>query len=44
MAALLPPMPYDWYKNIDANDMKALIIYLRSLKPLPLGGQAASAK
>jgi mono/diheme cytochrome c family protein len=35
---LRPPMAYGWYKNISAPDMKALIAYLRSLKPLPLGG------
>jgi len=41
---LKPPMAYGWYKNIDEHDMQALIGYLRSLKPLPLGGQAAAAK
>lgn len=35
---LKPPMAYDWYKNINNDDMKALTTYLRSLKPLPLGG------
>jgi len=35
---LKPPMAYDWYKNINDADMKALIAYLRSLKPLPFGG------
>ena len=35
---LKPPMAYPWYKNINDADMKALIAYLRSLKPLPLGG------
>ena len=35
---LKPPMAYDWYKNINSDDMKALTTYLRSLKPLPLGG------
>ena len=35
---LKPPMAYDWYKNISAGDMKALVAYLRSLRPLPLGG------
>lgn len=38
-----PPMAFDWYKNIDAADMKALIAYLRSLKPLPFGGRPAAA-
>lgn len=41
---LRPPMAFGWYKNINDGDMKALIAYLRSLKPLPLGGQAAAAK
>jgi mono/diheme cytochrome c family protein len=35
---LKPPMAYAWYKNINDADMKALIAYLRSLKPRPLGG------
>lgn len=35
---LKPPMAYDWYKNISEPDMKALIAYLRSLKPAPFGG------
>jgi len=30
-------MAFDWYKNIDAQDMSALIAYLRSLKPQPTG-------
>lgn len=34
---LKPPMAFGWYKNINEADMKALIAYLRSLKPLPLG-------
>jgi mono/diheme cytochrome c family protein len=41
---LKPPMAFGWYKNINDGDMKALIAYLRSLKPLPLGGPAAAAK
>jgi mono/diheme cytochrome c family protein len=40
---LKPPMAFGWYKNINDGDMKALISYLRSLKPLPLAGQAAAA-
>ena len=35
---LKPPMAYDWYKNISDADMKALIAYLRALKPIPFGG------
>src|SRR3954469_11487316 len=38
---LKPPMAYGWYKNIKDEDMKPLLAYLRSLKPLPLGGNAA---
>lgn len=41
---LRPPMAYDWYKNISDADMKAIVAYLRSLKPLPMGGAAAPAK
>ena len=37
-------MAFGWYRNIDDADMKALIAYLRSLKPLPLAGHAADAK
>jgi len=38
---LKPPMAYAWYKNIRDEDMKPLVAYLRSLKPLPLGGGPA---
>ncbi|NGM86256.1 cytochrome c [Parapusillimonas sp. SGNA-6] len=31
-----PPMAFGWYKNIDGEDMKALIAYLRSLPPQKL--------
>jgi mono/diheme cytochrome c family protein len=41
---LKPPMAFAWYKNINDEDMKALVAYLRSLKPQPLGGQSAPAK
>jgi hypothetical protein len=34
-------MAYAWYKNIPDEDMKPLVAYLRSLKPLPLGGGPA---
>jgi mono/diheme cytochrome c family protein len=34
---LKPPMAYDWYRNISDEDMKALIAYPRSLKPLKFG-------
>lgn len=32
---LVRVMAFDWYKNIDAADMKAIIAYLRSLPALP---------
>jgi hypothetical protein len=32
-------MAYGWYRNINDADMKALVAYLRSLKPLPVGGK-----
>lgn len=35
---LKPPMGYGFYNNINAADMKALIAYLRSMKPQKLGG------
>ncbi len=35
---LKPPMGYGFYKTMPEADMAALIAYLRSLKPLPLGG------
>ena len=35
---LKPPMGFPFYKVISADDMKAIIAYLRSLKPLPMGG------
>jgi mono/diheme cytochrome c family protein len=35
---LKPPMAYEYYKNINGDDMKAIIVYLRSLKPMPTGG------
>lgn len=41
---LKPPMAYSWYKSINESDMKALVAYLRSLKPLPFGEQTAPAK
>lgn len=32
-----PPMAFDWYKNISADDMKAIIAYLRTLPPHKTG-------
>ena len=37
-SALKPPMGYGFYKTMSDSDMKAIIAYLRSLKPLPTGG------
>lgn len=34
---LKPPMAFDWYRNINDEDMKALIAYLRTLKPMKFG-------
>jgi mono/diheme cytochrome c family protein len=36
---LQPIMAFPWYKNISKPDMKALIAYVRSLKPQPFGGK-----
>jgi mono/diheme cytochrome c family protein len=33
-----PPMAFDFYKGISEADMAALVAYLRSLKPMPVGG------
>jgi hypothetical protein len=30
---LVPLMAFGWYKNISADDLDALVAYLRSLKP-----------
>jgi mono/diheme cytochrome c family protein len=38
---LKPPMAYAWYRNIDDADMRALVAYIRSLKPLPAAVVAA---
>ena len=35
-----PPMAFGWYKNINDADMKALIAYLRSMKPVPFAGKS----
>jgi mono/diheme cytochrome c family protein len=34
-----PPMPFSWYKNISDPDMAAIVAYLRTLEPRPMGGQ-----
>ncbi len=31
--ALVPLMAFEWYKNISSDDLDALLVYLRSLKP-----------
>ena len=31
--ALVPLMAFEWYKNISADDLDALVTYLRTLKP-----------
>lgn len=36
---LKPPMAFWIYRNIGAEDMKALIAFLRTLKPVPFGGK-----
>ncbi|MEP6609502.1 MAG: cytochrome c [Burkholderiaceae bacterium] len=41
---LKPPMAFAWYKNINDDDMAAIVAYLRSLKPLPLAGGAPAPK
>lgn len=37
-SAMLPPMPYGHYAAFTADDLAAVILYLRSLPPLPDGG------
>jgi len=40
---ILPPMPWNWYGQLPAEDLKAMFAYLRSIKaisnrvPVPLG-------
>ncbi|MGY3438357.1 MULTISPECIES: cytochrome C [unclassified Marinovum] len=34
-SAMMPPMPYGYYAATDAGDIDAIILYLRSLAPLP---------
>ncbi|HVZ46342.1 MAG TPA: c-type cytochrome [Ramlibacter sp.] len=33
-----PPMAFDWYRNIGDDDMAAIVKYLKSLKPIKMGG------
>ncbi len=37
-STMLPPMPYSYLANITPDDLAALILYLRSLPPLPDAG------
>ena len=32
---LMPPMAFHYYKNISAEDLDALVAYLRTIEPLP---------
>ena len=36
---LKPPMAFAWYNKVNAADMRAVIAYLRSIKPVPFAGQ-----
>ena len=36
---LKPPMGYDWYAKVNSADMRSVVAYLKSLKPVPIGGQ-----
>ena len=36
---LRPPMGFAYYKNVDDEQMRALIAYMRALKPVPFGAQ-----
>lgn len=36
---LKPPMAFDWYRNVNVDDMRSVVAYLRSLKPLPFARQ-----
>ncbi len=31
---LLPPMPWNWYKNLTDDDLKAIFAYLKTVKPV----------
>jgi mono/diheme cytochrome c family protein len=35
---LRPPMNYDAYRRVSASDMRSIVAYLRTLKPLPFAG------
>ncbi|MCV0428184.1 MAG: cytochrome c [Roseibium sp.] len=38
-ARMLPPMPYPYLARMTDNDLAAIVLYLRSLPPLPDGGK-----
>lgn len=38
-SAMMPPMPYPYLANMTDDDLAAMILYLRSLPPLPDGGK-----
>jgi mono/diheme cytochrome c family protein len=38
-APYMPPMAFDWYRNISDPDMAALTTYLRSLAPVPVAAK-----
>lgn len=35
---MLPPMPYGWFANMTPDDLSAVILYLRTIPPLPDAG------
>lgn len=35
---MLPPMPYGWFANMTPDDVAAIILYLRTVPPLPDAG------
>lgn len=35
-AKMMPPMPYSYFAKMTDQDLDAVILYLRSLEPLPL--------
>ena len=37
-APMMPPMPYPYFANMSDDDLAAVLLYLRSLPPLPDGG------
>jgi hypothetical protein len=31
---ILPPMPWNWYGQLPPDDLKAILAYLKSIKPI----------